>query len=91
MTEIVSPKLSKGTSKQDFCTASVISFLQENRYLINEYFEDCQKHGSRPTYSNFLHIVSGTTKEKVNLASSYVLRGVISDWLFGEYVDWLIS
>ena len=34
MTEIVYPKLSKGTSKQDFCTASVISFLQENRYLM---------------------------------------------------------
>ena len=70
---------------RDYCTKSVLKFLRSSSDLLQSYFETNYERGSLPNYSDFLRKVVGTTAEKVNLASIYVVRSTITEYMLAEY------
>lgn len=74
--------------KQLFCTNSILNWLKSNLDVVEEYFEKCYDRGTRPNYTDMLRMVSGTTIDDVNLASTLVVRAECTKWLVGEYSGW---
>lgn len=72
---------------KEFCTNSVLNFLKENNELIDEYLVDVREKGKIPNYSDFLRTIQGTTAEKVNLASIYVVRSRCTEYLQSRYFE----
>lgn len=74
--------------KQEFYTNSVLNWLKTNKETVDEYFEKCYDRGSKPNYTDMLRMVSGTTIDDVNLASTFVVRAKCTRWLLENYTVW---
>lgn len=74
--------------KQEFYTKSVLNWLKTNKETVDEYFEKCYDRGSKPNYTDMLRMVSGTTIDDVNLASTFVVRAKCTRWLLENYTVW---
>lgn len=74
--------------KQEFYTNSVLNWLKTNKETVDEYFEKCYDRGSKPNYTDMLRMVSGTTIDDVNLASTFVVRAECTRWLLENYTVW---
>ena len=72
-------------------TASIINYLQENSSMLENYFKECQENNSKPSYSSLLFTLEDTNQDNINLASSKVMRSIVTNWLIDEYVVWLVS
>lgn len=70
---------------KEFCTESVLNFLRQNDELILDYLEQVRDRGKLPNYSDFLRTIMGTTAEKVNLASIYVIRSRATEYLMSRF------
>lgn len=74
--------------KQEFCTTSVMNWLKSNKETVSEYFERCYDKDRKPNYTDMLRMVSGTTIDDVNLASTFVVRAECTRWLVENYSIW---
>ena len=71
-------------SKKDkeFCTNSVLQFLKENKYLIEEYIEKATRLGEPISYSGMLRLtVDGDTRDGVKLRSRMVERSRVTKYI----------
>lgn len=82
--EVVDKDVLKSRHKE-FCTNSVLKFLKQNDELVVDYIEEVRDRDKMPNYSDFLRKVMGTTAEKVNLASIYVIRSQATKYLVNRY------
>lgn len=71
--------------KMEFCTKSVLNWLQEDEETLNEYLKDSYERGIIPNYTDLLKRVSGTTKENVRLDSIYVYRRECTRYILNKY------
>lgn len=71
--------------QKEYNTWSVLKFLKESDDLVRDYIEWVRERGKMPNYSDFLRMVTGTTAEKVNLASIYVIRSRATEYLMERY------
>jgi hypothetical protein len=70
--------------KKEYYTNSVLNFLKESPELVYEYLDDANGEGRTVSYSDMLRVIlNGTTKEGVNFASRFVVRGKITKYLEG--------
>ena len=70
--------------KKEYYTNSVLNFLKESPELVYEYLDDANGEGRTVSYSDMLRVIlNGTTKEDVNFASRFVVRGKITKYLEG--------
>lgn len=76
------------SKKQEFCTNSILNWLKSNIETVEEYFEKCYDRGTQPNYTDMLRMVSGTTIDDVNLASTFVVRADCTRWLVEKYSVW---
>lgn len=73
--------------QREFCTNSVLNFLKQSDELIVDYLKDVREMGKLPNYSDFLRRIVGTTAEKVNLASIYVVRSKATEYLLQRFYE----
>ena len=70
--------------KKEYCTNSVLNFLNESPELVYEYLDDANREGRTISYSDMLRVIlNGTTKEGVNFASRFIVRSKITNYLEG--------
>ena len=73
-----------------FENKSVISYLEENREELVEYFVECQKENKTPNYSEFCRKhLNGETKEGVSFSSIKVKRNELTDFIRNKYALWV--
>ena len=70
--------------KKEYCTNSVLNFLKESPELVYKYLHHPNRQGRTVSYSDMLRVIlNRTTKEGVNFASRFVVRGKITNYLEG--------
>lgn len=74
---------------KEFCTNSVLNFLEGSEELVLDYFNEVFEDDRLPNYSDMLRYVSGTTAEEVNLASTMVVRSKVTEYLRNKYLIYL--
>lgn len=67
---------------KEFCTNSVLQFLKENKYLVEEYIEKATLLGEPISYSGMLRLtVDGDTRDGVKLRSRMVERVKVTKYI----------
>lgn len=68
---------------------SVINYLEVNRFVMEEYFDECLAESKLPNYSEFCRkYLEGTTAEGVSFHSISLKRGELTIFLRDSYNLW---
>lgn len=68
---------------------SVINYLENNNYIMKEYFEECFSEEKQPNYSEFCRkYLEGTTAEGVTFDSIKLKRRELTIFLRNNYKLW---
>lgn len=68
----------------------VISYLNQNNYIMREYFEECYIEGKQPNYSEFCRkYLEGTTSEGIAFNSIKLKRRELTSFLRNNYKLWV--
>lgn len=69
---------------------SIINYLENNNYIMKEYFEECFKEEKQPNYSEFCRkYLDGTTAEGVAFNSIKLKRRELTIFLRNSYKLWI--
>lgn len=70
---------------------SVVNYLKNNMFIMEEYFEECEKDKKIPNYSEFCRkYLSGNTSEGVSFDSIKLKRKELTVFLRNQYNSWLV-
>lgn len=69
---------------------SVMSYLENNKEVLLEYFNECKDENKVPNYSEFTRkYLCGETKEGVSFSSIKLKRNELTNFLRNKYTLWL--
>lgn len=69
---------------------NVIAYLEDNNYIMKEYFDECFKENKNPNYSEFCRrYLEGTVAEGVAFDSIRLKRKELTIFLRSKYKLWI--